>query len=47
MDKLGVLIPNRNYLEIRHSALEYIFEKYKDIRILTHEQYERNCYKIN
>lgn len=47
MDKLGVLIPNRNYLEIRHSALEYIFEKYKDIRILTHEQYERNCYRIN
>lgn len=46
MDKLGVLIPNRNYLEIRHSALEHIFEKYENITILTKEQYKQNCYTV-
>ena len=46
MDKLGVLIPNRDYLEIRHSALEHIFNEYKDIRIITKEQYERDCYTV-
>lgn len=46
LDKLGVLIPNRNYLEIRHSALEHIFEKYENITILTKEQYKQNCYTV-
>lgn len=46
LNKLGVLIPNRNHLEIRHSTLEHIFREYKDIRILTKEQYMQNCYKI-
>ena len=47
LDKLGVLMPNRNCLEIRHSALEHIFEKYENITILTKEQYMQNCYKID
>lgn len=46
LDKLGVLIPNREYLEIRHSALEHIFMEYEDITILTKEQYESNCYTV-
>lgn len=40
-------MPNRNCLEIRHSALEHIFEKYENITILTKEQYMQNCYKID
>ena len=44
LDKLGVLIPNRDCLEIRHSSLEHIFTKYKDITILTKELYQANCY---
>ena len=46
LDKLGVLIPNRDCLEIRHSALEHIFMKYEDITILTKEQYQSNCYTV-
>ena len=46
LDKLGVLIPNRNYLGIRHSALEHIFKKYENISILTKEQYMKNCYLV-
>ena len=46
LEQLGVLIPNRNHLAIRHSTLEHIFKEYKDIRILTKEQYMQNCYKI-
>ena len=46
LEQLGVLIPNRNHLAIRHSTLEHIFREYKDIRILTKEQYIQNCYKI-
>lgn len=46
LDKLGVLIPNRDYLGIRHSALKHIFEKYENITILTKEQYIQNCYKL-
>lgn len=46
LDKLGILLPNRNYLAIRHSTLEHIFNEYRDIKILTHEQYERYCYGL-
>lgn len=46
LDKLGILIPNKNYLAIRHSTLEHIINKYRNIKILTHEQYERNCYRL-
>lgn len=46
IDKLGILIPNRNCLEIRHSSLEYIFMEYEDIKILTKEQYMQSCYKV-
>ena len=46
LDKLGVLIPNRDCLEIRHSSLEHIFTKYEDITILTKEQYMQNCYTV-
>ena len=45
-EKLGVLIPNRKKLAIRHSSLEFIFQKYTSITILTKEQYEANCYKV-
>ena len=44
LSKLGVLIPNRDYLAIRHSALEHIFKKYENIKILTKELYNANCY---
>ena len=46
LEQLGVLIPNRNHLEIRHSTLEHIFREYKNIRILTKEQYQANCYTV-
>lgn len=46
LEQLGVLIPNKNHLAIRHSTLEHIFREYKNIRILTKEQYMQNCYKI-
>ena len=46
LNKLGVLIPNRDYLEIRHSVLEHIFEKYENITILTKELYQSNCYTV-
>lgn len=45
-DKLGVLIPNKEHLAIRHSALEHIFKEYENIKILTHEQFEQNSYKV-
>ena len=46
IDELGVLIPNRDCLEIRHSSLEHIFMEYEDIKILTKEQYMQNCYTV-
>lgn len=46
LNQLGCLIPNRNYLAIRHSTLEHIFNEYRNIKILTHELYERNCYRL-
>lgn len=46
-NKLGILIPNKNYLAIKHTTLEYIFQKYKKVTILTKEQYIQNCYKVD
>ena len=46
-NKLGILIPNKNYLAIKHTTLEYIFQKYKKVTILTKEQYMQNCYKVD
>lgn len=45
-NKLGILIPDKNYLAVRHTALEYIFQQDKKVTILTHEQYMQNCYKV-
>ena len=45
-EKLGILIPSRKELSIRHSALEYVFKKYK-VSIVTKEQFESTQYKIN
>lgn len=45
-EKLGILIPDRKQLAVRHSSVEFIFQKYQNIEILTHEQYSTNCYKV-
>lgn len=50
-DKLGILIPNREELAVKHSSVRYIFSKagrneFNNISILTHEQFEQNCYKV-
>lgn len=45
-NKLGILIPNRNKLAIRHSSLEFIFQECKNIEILTKEQYKQNCFEV-
>lgn len=44
-EKLGILIPNRKELSIRHSALEYVFKKY-EVAIVTKEQFEQMAYKV-
>jgi len=44
-EKLGILIPSREELSIRHSALEYVFKKYK-VSIVTKEQFESMSYKV-
>ena len=44
-EKLGILIPNRKELSIRHSALEYVFKKY-EVAIVTKEQFEQMSYKV-
>ena len=44
-EKLGILIPSRKELSIRHSALEYVFKKY-EVAIVTKEQFEQMSYKI-
>ncbi len=44
-EKLGILIPSRKELSIRHSALEYVFKKY-EVAIVTKEQFEQISYKI-
>lgn len=46
LNQLGCLIPNRNYLAIRHSTLEHIFNEYRNIKILTHELCEKDFYVI-
>ena len=45
-DKLGILIPNKNYLAVRHTSLEFIFQQNKNVKILTKEQYQSNCYTV-
>lgn len=45
-EKLGILVPNRKQLAIRHSALEFIFNQHKDISIVTKEQFASMEYKI-
>ena len=44
-EKLGILIPSKKELSIRHSALEYIFKKYK-VSIVTKEQFESMEYRL-
>ncbi len=44
-EKLGILIPSRKEVSIRHSALEYVFKKYK-VAIVTKEQFEQMSYKL-
>lgn len=44
-EKLGILIPSRKELSIRHSALEYVFKKY-EVAIVTKEQFGYVSYKI-
>ena len=38
-EKLGILVPNRTCLSVKHMSLEYIFEQYKNVGILTKEQF--------
>lgn len=50
-EKLGILISNRHQLAVRHCSIEYIFskngiEEFKNVSILTHEQYNQNCYRL-
>ena len=44
-EKLGILIPSKKELSIRHSALEYVFKKY-EVAIVTKEQFEQMSYKV-
>ncbi len=44
-EKLGILIPSRKELSIRHSALEYVFKKY-EVAIVTKEQFKQTEYKV-
>lgn len=44
-EKLGILIPSKKELSIRHSSLEYVFKKYK-VSIVTKEQFEIMEYKL-
>lgn len=44
-EKLGILIPSRKELSIRHSALEYVFKKY-EVAIVTKEQFKQMEYKV-
>lgn len=45
-NKLGILIPNKDYLAIRHISLEYIFQQNTEVKILTKEQYKKYCCKL-
>ena len=49
--KLGVLIPNKKELAIRHSSLEFIFskqgkQKFNEISIVTKEQFKNAEYRV-
>lgn len=44
-EKLGILIPSKKELSIRHSSLEYVFKKYK-VSIVTKEQFESMEYRL-
>ena len=44
--KLGILVPNRTCLSVKHSSLEYIFNQYKDVEILTKEQFNQMKYIV-
>lgn len=44
-EKLGILIPSRKELSIRHSALEYVFKKY-EVSIITKQQFEQMSYRL-
>lgn len=44
-EKLGILIPSKKELSIRHSSLEYVFKKYK-VSIVTKEQFESMKYSL-
>jgi len=50
-EKLGLLIPNREHLAIRHCSLEYIFsnegiKEFESISIITKEQIKQIEYRI-
>lgn len=45
-EKLGILVPNETCLSIKHSALEFIFSEYKDVGILTKENFDVMNYVI-
>lgn len=45
-EKLGILVPNKTCLSIKHSALEYIFSEYKNVEILTKEQFNQMKYIV-
>lgn len=50
-NKLGLLIPNREKLGIRHCSLQYIFSKqgiseFKNIRVVTKEQFSNIEYRL-
>ena len=45
-EKLGILVPNKTCLSIKHSALEYIFSEYKNVEILTKEQFDSGKYIV-
>ena len=44
-EKLGILIPSKKELSIRHISLEYVFKKYK-VSIVTKEQFESMVYEV-
>lgn len=45
-EKLGILIPDRKQLAIRHSALYYVFKKY-NVSIVTKEQFDSMKYEVD
>ena len=45
-EKLGILVPNKTCLSIKHSALQYIFSEYKNVEILTKEQFNQMKYIV-